>query len=148
MRKGLRTDGATKIFEGGGSGHLLHSHPEKIGTVPIFRAAFVSSPHCLDSRRFTVGKIPPPCAWQIVPVRTLSFTVMGMRISLSAAGSSLNMAPFDETAMENLARYIIRASFSQERMTYFPGESKVIYESKDGREDVRFSPGPLKKGPQ
>ena len=32
--------------------------------------------------------------------------------------------------MENLARYIIRASFSQERMTYLPKESKVIYESK------------------
>ena len=33
--------------------------------------------------------------------------------------------------MEHLARYIIRASFSQERMTYLPGESKVIYYSKD-----------------
>jgi len=32
--------------------------------------------------------------------------------------------------MENLARYIIRASFSQERMTYLPEESKVIYQSK------------------
>ena len=28
--------------------------------------------------------------------------------------------------MENLARYIIRASFSQERMTYLSEESKVI----------------------
>jgi hypothetical protein len=32
--------------------------------------------------------------------------------------------------MEKLGRYIIRASFSQERMTYLPEESKVIYESK------------------
>ena len=32
--------------------------------------------------------------------------------------------------MENLAHYIIRASFSQERMTYLPEESKVIYEPK------------------
>lgn len=32
--------------------------------------------------------------------------------------------------MEKLSRYIIRASFSQERMTYLPEESKVIYESK------------------
>jgi len=39
--------------------------------------------------------------------------------------------PGDEQAMENLARYIIRASFSQERMTYIPEESKVIYQSKD-----------------
>ena len=29
--------------------------------------------------------------------------------------------PGDEKAMENLARYVIRASFSQERMTYFTG---------------------------
>ncbi len=34
--------------------------------------------------------------------------------------------PGDEEAMENLARYIIRASFSQERMTYIREESKVI----------------------
>jgi len=33
--------------------------------------------------------------------------------------------PGDEKAMENLARCIIRASFSQERMTYIPEESKV-----------------------
>jgi len=35
----------------------------------------------------------------------------------------------------SLARYIIRASFSQERMTYIPEESKVIYQSKDGKEE-------------
>jgi hypothetical protein len=40
-----------------------------------------------------------------------------------------------EDAIENLARYIIRASFSLERMTHIPEESKVIYESKDGREE-------------
>jgi len=38
--------------------------------------------------------------------------------------------PGDDQAMENLARYIIRASFSQERMTYIAEESKVIYQSK------------------
>ena len=38
--------------------------------------------------------------------------------------------PGEEEAMEKLARYIIRASFSQERMTYLPEQSKVIYESK------------------
>ena len=46
--------------------------------------------------------------------------------------------PGDEDAMENLARYIIRASFSQERMTYIPEESKVIYQSKDGKEEKIF----------
>ena len=40
--------------------------------------------------------------------------------------------------MENLARYIIRTSFSQERMTYVPEESKVIYQSKDGKEEKAF----------
>ena len=30
--------------------------------------------------------------------------------------------PGDEKAIENLARYIVRASFSQERMTYIPQE--------------------------
>ena len=33
--------------------------------------------------------------------------------------------PGDETAMENLARYIIRASFSQERMTYLQQTARV-----------------------
>lgn len=35
--------------------------------------------------------------------------------------------------MENLAWYIIRASFSQERMTDIPEESKVFSRSKDGK---------------
>ena len=46
--------------------------------------------------------------------------------------------PGEQEAMENLARYIIRASFSQERMTYIPEESKVIYQSKDGKEEKVF----------
>jgi len=46
--------------------------------------------------------------------------------------------PGDEEAMENLTRYIIRASFSQERMAYIPEESKVIYQSKDGKQDKIF----------
>ena len=40
--------------------------------------------------------------------------------------------------MENLARYIIRASFSQERMTYIPEESKVAYQSKDRKHEKIF----------
>ena len=40
--------------------------------------------------------------------------------------------PGEEEGMEHLARYIIRASFSQERITYLPEESKVIYGSKNG----------------
>ena len=40
--------------------------------------------------------------------------------------------------MEHLARYIIRASFSLERMTYLSEESTVIYESKDAKEEKVF----------
>jgi len=43
------------------------------------------------------------------------------------------ISPNDETAMKNLARYIIRASFSQERMRYLDQEENVIYTSKDGK---------------
>ena len=46
--------------------------------------------------------------------------------------------PGEEKALENLARYIIRASFSQERMTYIPEESKVVYKSKDAKEERTF----------
>ena len=44
----------------------------------------------------------------------------------------------DQQAIENLARYIIRASFSQERMTYIPEESKVSYQSKDAKDEKIF----------
>jgi hypothetical protein len=46
--------------------------------------------------------------------------------------------PGDERAMENLARYIIRASFSQERMTYLRDESKVVYQGKDAKKAKTF----------
>jgi len=53
--------------------------------------------------------------------------------------------PHNEDGLENLARYIIRASFSQERMTYIAasdssdGVSKVIYQSKDGTSTKTFN---------
>jgi hypothetical protein len=40
--------------------------------------------------------------------------------------------------MENLARYIIRASFFQERMQYLDQEGKVIYTTKDGKTSKFF----------
>ena len=46
--------------------------------------------------------------------------------------------PGEEKAMENLARYIVRASFSQERMTYVPEEAKVVYKSKDRKQEKIF----------
>ncbi len=39
------------------------------------------------------------------------------------------ISPKDDPAMENLARCIIRASFSQERMQYLDQEGKVVYTS-------------------
>ena len=52
--------------------------------------------------------------------------------------------PRNEDGLETLARYIIRASFSQERMTYIAaddsadGTAKVLYESKDGKATKTF----------
>jgi hypothetical protein len=52
--------------------------------------------------------------------------------------------PHNEEGLENLARYIIRASFSQERMIYVAsqdssdGVAKVIYQSKDAKTSKTF----------
>ncbi|MBA7582191.1 hypothetical protein ES708_24111 [subsurface metagenome] len=47
--------------------------------------------------------------------------------------------PGDKKSTENLARYIIRASFSQKRMKYFPQEAKVTYRSKYSKDIKEFS---------
>ena len=50
----------------------------------------------------------------------------------------------DDAGIENLARYIIRAAFSLERMKYIPAsassdsQAKVVYQSKDGRDRKVF----------
>jgi hypothetical protein len=49
--------------------------------------------------------------------------------------------PTEETSLENLARYIIRASFSQERMQYLDHEGTVIYAAKDGNDRKVFDAG-------
>jgi hypothetical protein len=52
--------------------------------------------------------------------------------------------PDDEAGLENLAKYIVRACFSQERLIYIPMEKsadgvvKIIYTSKDGRLQKTF----------
>jgi len=46
--------------------------------------------------------------------------------------------PWQKRSMENLARYIIRASFSQERMTYYRESGQVVYKSKAGKETRLF----------
>jgi hypothetical protein len=53
--------------------------------------------------------------------------------------------PNNEDGLENLARYIIRASFSQERMTYIAaddsadGVAKILYKSKGGKATKVFT---------
>jgi len=53
--------------------------------------------------------------------------------------------PDDKTGLGNLARYIIHACFSQERMIYVPAEksndgvAKVIYTSKDRKSKTIFN---------
>ena len=46
--------------------------------------------------------------------------------------------PRETKSIENLARYIIRASFSQERLNYIREDSKVIYKSKKESETKEF----------
>jgi hypothetical protein len=64
--------------------------------------------------------------------------MMGWRHSGFNVYCGPRIQPGEEEAIENLARYIIRASFSQERMTYIPEESKVLYQSKDGKKENMF----------
>jgi hypothetical protein len=65
--------------------------------------------------------------------------MMGWRHSGFNVYCGPRIQPGEEEAMENLARYIIRTSFSQERMTYIPEESKVLYRSKDGKKENVFN---------
>jgi hypothetical protein len=44
----------------------------------------------------------------------------------------------NDTAMKNLARYIIRASFPKKRTRYLDQEGKVVYTSKDGKTSKSF----------
>jgi hypothetical protein len=42
--------------------------------------------------------------------------------------------PREKKSLENLAAYLIRATFSQKRMDYSPEQATVVYRSKDGKE--------------
>ena len=46
--------------------------------------------------------------------------------------------PRETTSMENLSRYIIRASFSTERLNYISESSRVIYKSRTGNDSKEF----------
>jgi hypothetical protein len=74
------------------------------------------------------GKITEEMIWMLSGWKYSCFHVFcGNRIS-----------PNDDTAMENLARYIIRASFYQERMQYLEHEGTVIYTAKDKKTTKDF----------
>ena len=85
----------------------------------------------------------PRCAG-LLSKEKITEDLVDMLMTPASAGSGFNVfsgpriQPGEEEAMENLARYIIRASFSQERMTYIPEESKAVYQSKDGEEEKIF----------
>jgi len=59
--------------------------------------------------------------------------LMGWRHSGFHVHAGPRILPRNAESMENLARYIIRASFAQDRITYLPREAQVIYESRDGK---------------
>jgi hypothetical protein len=84
--------------------------------------------------------LKPPDFKSIYRVRSPNLVdrMMGWRHSGFNVYCGARIQPGEEEAMENLARHIIRASFSQEGMTYIPDESKVIYRSKDGKDEKAF----------
>ncbi len=45
------------------------------------------------------------------------------------------MLPWQKKSLERLAAYLIRSSFSQERMEYLPDQARVLYRSKDGKQE-------------
>ena len=69
----------------------------------------------------------------------LSWCHTGFHVNIGA-----RIWPEDETALGNLAKYIVRASFSRERMLYIPAEKsadgsvKVVYQSKDVKTEQTF----------
>jgi len=55
--------------------------------------------------------------------------------------------PKEKRSTENLSRYIIRASFSQERMKYYPDKAKVTYQSKYGKFEKKRPPPRIEDAP-
>jgi len=46
--------------------------------------------------------------------------------------------PRERKSLENLASYLIRATFSRKRMDYSPHEATVVYRAKDGQEKKAY----------
>ena len=110
----------------------LLSYPDNSGfrVAPHFEAKHVEEifRHKVFTMLLSKGKITQDLVSMLLSWHHSGFNVLcGPRIQ-----------PGDQQAMENLAHYIIRASFSQERTIYIPEESKLIYQSRDGKQEKVF----------
>jgi REP element-mobilizing transposase RayT len=105
--------------------HLILRRGERPQELKKLEAIFQ---HKVFNILFVKGKITKEMIAMLSTWRHSGFHVFcGNRIS-----------PDEETSMENLARYIIRASFSQERMQYLDQEATVIYTAKNGKDTTVF----------
>jgi hypothetical protein len=88
------------------------------------------------------GNFPHKVFRILLPKGKINRDLVDMLMSWRHSGFSVfcgsRIQPGEEETMENLARYIIRASFSQERMAIIPEVSKVVYKSKGGNEEEVF----------
>jgi hypothetical protein len=107
---------------------LLSIAPAVLRLLSITNVLKIIFRHKIFKMLLAKGKITEDLVGMLLNWRHSGFNVFcGQRIQ-----------PGDEKAMENLARCIVRASCSQERMSYIPEESKVAYQSKDGKEEKVF----------
>ena len=131
-----------KVVDGNGEHVGFHPHCHVLCTDGCFygKGVFRVAPrfdskglkaifeHTVFRMLLSKGKITQHLVAMLRSWRHLGFQVyVGPRIQ-----------PGEEEATENLARYIIRAFFSPERMTYLQEESKVLYQSKDGKMEKTF----------
>jgi hypothetical protein len=113
----LATDGA---FYGKGLFRVASRFPMK-ALERLFR-------HKVFSMLLDKGKITPEIVGIMDRWRHSGFNVYcGPRIP-----------PREKKSLERLAAYLIRSSFSQERMEYLPEDAKVRYRSKDGKEHKAY----------
>jgi hypothetical protein len=62
----------------------------------------------------------------------------GWRHSGFSVFASSRIQPREKQSLENLAAYLIRATFSQTRMDYSPEQATVLYRSKDGKDKKTY----------
>jgi len=112
----------------------------------VFRLLLLWKRHIQGSPRFTTKTLDEIFRHKVFKMllskRKITEDLVDMLMKWRHSGFNVFCGPKiqagDENAMENLARYIVRASFSQERMTYVPEEAKVVYKSKDRKQEKIF----------